>query len=85
MFGAGETAAAELGISAADAMALQRIASLQLGFTPPVPEAPTSALLLAGLALVCLRSRRRVQRTNLPLLPMIDRSTKSSPVWSVGE
>jgi hypothetical protein len=85
MFGAGETAAAELGLTGADALALQRIASLQLGFTPPVPEAPSSALLLAGLALMGLRVRRRAQRTNLPPLPMIDRSTKSSPVWSVGE
>ena len=58
LFGAGELAAQELGISAADAVALQRIASLQLGFTPPVPEPATALLALAGLAVVARRARR---------------------------
>lgn len=58
LFGRGELAAAELGISAADAWALQRIASAQLGFTPPVPEPATALLGLLGLAVVWQRSRR---------------------------
>lgn len=57
-FGAGELAASELGITAADALALQRIASLELGFTPPVPEPSAAWLSLAGLALVLRRVRR---------------------------
>lgn len=60
LFGAGELAAQELGISAADAVALQRIASLQLGFTPPVPEPGTALLALAGLAVMSRRLRRSV-------------------------
>lgn len=60
LFGAGETVALELGIAPADALALQRIASLQLGFTPPVPDAPTSATMLLGLAgLAAWRRRHR--------------------------
>lgn len=58
MFGGAETAAMELGISAFDAVALQRIASLQLGFTPAVPEAPTWAAWLAGLGVLGARLRR---------------------------
>lgn len=57
-FGADEQAARELGISAADALALQRIASAQLGFTPPVPEPGTTLMALAGLALIAHRVRR---------------------------
>ncbi|UUX95949.1 PEP-CTERM sorting domain-containing protein [Aquabacterium sp. J223] len=53
-FGYGELAAAELGISAEDSWALQRVAALQLGFAPalPVPEPSTALLSLAGLAAV---------------------------------
>ena len=48
MFGASEVAARELGISVADALTLQRVAALQLGFA--VPEPGTLALLGLGLA-----------------------------------
>ena len=50
--GAQEQAAGDLGISATDALALQRVASLQLGFAPPVPEPGSWAMLLAGLLLL---------------------------------
>lgn len=60
LFGAGELAAQELGINATDAVALQRIASAQLGFTPPVPEPATALLALAGLAVMSRRLRRSV-------------------------
>lgn len=57
-FGGGELAAAELGISAQDAWALQRVAALELGFAlPPVPEPGTAALGLLGLVLIGLRCR----------------------------
>lgn len=56
--GAGEIAARDLGISARDAVALQRIAALELGFAVPLP--PSAALALAGLALLgAVRARRR--------------------------
>jgi hypothetical protein len=58
MFGLGELAAAELGISAQDAWTLQRVAALELGFTPPVPEPGTALLGLAGLAGLALLHRR---------------------------
>ncbi len=45
--GAGEIAARDLGISRADAVALQRIAALELGFSVPLPGS-------AGLALAAL-------------------------------
>jgi hypothetical protein len=58
--GGGEIAAGDLGISVADALALQRVASVQLGFAGPVPEPRTwlmGSLGLAGLGVV-LRRRR---------------------------
>jgi len=58
MFGAGELAASELGIYAEDALALQRIASGQLGFMPAIPEPATALLALMGLAVVARRARR---------------------------
>lgn len=59
-FGGAELAAAELGISAGDALALQRVAALELGFNPaPVPEPGTAMLGVLGLAgLAALRRRR---------------------------
>ncbi len=56
--GADEIAARDLGISRADAQALQRIAALELGFSVPLPG--TAALALAGLVLLAgLRGRSR--------------------------
>ena len=57
--GAGEQAAIDLGISAADAVRLQRVAALELGFAAQVPEPTTAGLLAAGLAVVGFWSRRR--------------------------
>lgn len=58
--GGGEQAAIDLGIDAATALALQRVASQQLGFTTAaVPEPQTVALMLAGLVAVGLRTGRR--------------------------
>lgn len=56
--GAGEIAARDLGISASDALALQRIAALELGFK--VPEPGTAVLALLALV-VAGAGRRRVQ------------------------
>ena len=53
--GAGEIAARELGISGANAVALQRIAALQLGFAVPEP----GALALVSLALLVAGTWRR--------------------------
>lgn len=59
--GLGEIAARDLGINAQDALALQRIASQQLGFVQQVPEPATAMLALAGLLAIAAtrRSRRR--------------------------
>jgi hypothetical protein len=57
--GADEIAARDLGISSVDALALQRVASLQLGFTPPVPEPGTWATLALGVAALAALTRRR--------------------------
>jgi hypothetical protein len=53
--GGGEQAARDLGISVRDALALQRIAALQLGFAVPEPQ----TLGLVALALLALRHTRR--------------------------
>jgi len=59
LLGANEIAAHDLGISAAQALLLQRVASDQLGFSAPVPEPGSWALMLAGLGLVAVWRRRR--------------------------
>jgi hypothetical protein len=57
--GAGEQAAFDLGISASQARALQRVAALELGFAAQVPEPGTGGLLAAGLATLAVLARRR--------------------------
>ena len=55
LLGGAEIAARDLGINAADALTLQRVASAQLGFTAPVPEPAAWALFVGGLALLAAR------------------------------
>ncbi len=50
MFGAGERAASDLGLSAREALLLQAVASYQLGFRNTVPEPGTFALVAMALA-----------------------------------
>ena len=63
MFGAGERAARELGLSAREAVLLQSVASFQLGFRTSVPEPGSLALvavaLLALLAVPLARRRKQ--------------------------
>jgi len=61
LLGAGEISAHDLGIGVADALTLQRVASLQLGFTAPVPEPASWALFGAGLALLASARLRRTR------------------------
>ena len=56
---AAEQAAIDLGISMTDAVALQRVATLELGFAAPVPEPSTGGLLAAGLVTMAVWARRR--------------------------
>lgn len=57
--GGNEIAARDLGISAAQALALQRVASEQLGYAAPVPEPQSYLMLLAGLAALGFIARRK--------------------------
>ena len=64
VLGLGEIAARDLGISARDAVLLQRVASEQLGFVAAVPEPGSFALAALGVALVgMLRWRQRWSTT----------------------
>ncbi len=56
--GAGESAAASLGISATDAVFLERLAAQDLGMPLSVPEPGNLALMAAGLALLEWTKRR---------------------------
>jgi len=57
MFGAGERAARELGLTGREAWLLQRVASVQLGFRNEIPE--PGSLALVALALLSLGGLRR--------------------------
>lgn len=65
MFGAGERAALDLGLSAREALLLQSVASFQLGFRNSVPE--PGSLALAALALLGMAGLKR--RTALAQAP----------------
>ena len=65
MFGAGERAAADLGLTARQALLLQSVASFQLGFRNSVPE--PGSLALAALALLGMAGLQR--RTALAQAP----------------
>ena len=69
MLGAQEIAARDLGISSAEALALQRVASDQLGFAAPVPEPGAWALFVAGLAVLVWRQRRTQSESARRMLP----------------
>jgi len=72
LLGAAEIAAHDLGISVEDALTLQKVASIQLGFTAPVPEPSSWALFGAGLALFAsarLRGSRAVSGLNTSRSP----------------
>ena len=58
MLGAGDKVAFDLGISVADALILQGVAAITIG---AAPEPATLALMLGGLGLIGLTSRRRRQ------------------------
>lgn len=60
MFGAGERAAADLGLTSREAVLLQAVASFQLGFRSSVPE--PGSLALAVLALIGMAGLRRCTR-----------------------
>jgi hypothetical protein len=65
MFGAGERAAADLGLSAREAVLLQSVASFQLGFRNHVPEPGSLALVaLALLGMVGLQRRTALAKAS---------------------
>jgi hypothetical protein len=58
MFAANDVAARDLGIQVKDALALQRVASDQLGFAvTAVPESEVWAMFMAGLFVLAVRRR----------------------------
>ena len=59
LLGANDQAARDLGISATDALTLQRVAAIQVG---AVPEPETLALMLGGLGLIGWTARRRTRK-----------------------
>ncbi|MDH0865974.1 PEP-CTERM sorting domain-containing protein [Mitsuaria sp. GD03876] len=63
VLGFNEIAARDLGISARDALLLQRVASEQLGFAAAVPEPGSFALAGLGVAMLWMWRRRRHERT----------------------
>lgn len=64
--GAQETAAMDLGISQADAVSLQRVAALQLGFSlipgPSNPASEPPGIMVFGIGLVAIAGLRRKQK-----------------------